>query len=116
MLTDMVVSDNLQKRAVKMLLQGATLLAEPCPYCKGVRVMSNGYALCVSCGSKPEKKTVPVTNFDNSSLKDVLQQKIESLSKELESESDHKKQQDILKMINSLLDTANKVQDNSDAN
>ena len=78
--------------------------------------MSNGYALCVSCGSKPEKKTVPVTNFDNSSLKDVLQQKIESLSKELESESDHKKQQDILKMINSLLDTANKVQDNSGAN
>lgn len=112
----MVMSDNLQKRAAKMLLQGAALLAEPCPYCKGVRVMSKGYALCVSCGSKPEKKTVPATNFDDSSLKDILQQKIKSLSKELESESDHKKQQDILKMINSLLDTANKVQDNSHAN
>ena len=109
----MVMSENLQKKAVRMLLQGATLLAEPCPYCRGVRVMNKGYALCVSCGSKPEKKTVPAANFDDSSLKNVLQQKIESLSKELESESDHKKQQDILKMINSLLDTANKVHDSS---
>ena len=37
-----------------MLLKGATLLGQPCPYCKGVRVMKDGYALCVSCGKEPE--------------------------------------------------------------
>lgn len=36
-----------------MLREGATLKAEPCPYCGGVRVMRGGYALCVGCGSEP---------------------------------------------------------------
>ena len=34
--------DELTKKAVNMLLNGATLLSEPCPYCKGVRVMKDG--------------------------------------------------------------------------
>ncbi len=42
-----------------MLLKGATLLSEHCPYCKGVRVMKDGHALCVSCGREPEKKDIP---------------------------------------------------------
>ena len=49
------MADELSKKAIEMLLKGATLLAEPCPYCKGVRVMKDGYALCVSCGKEPEK-------------------------------------------------------------
>ena len=48
------MSDDLTKQAVKMLLNGATLLSEPCPYCKGVRVMKDGNALCVNCGKKPD--------------------------------------------------------------
>lgn len=43
------------RRAAEMLLGGATLLAQPCPYCSGVRVMKDGRALCVSCGSEPER-------------------------------------------------------------
>ena len=42
-----------------MLLKGATLLSDPCPYCKGVRVMKEGLALCISCGREPMKKNIP---------------------------------------------------------
>ena len=44
------MSKGLTKKAVDMLLAGATLLSEPCPYCKGVRVMKDGNALCINCG------------------------------------------------------------------
>lgn len=47
------------RRAAEMLLGGATLLAQPCPYCSGVRVMKDGRALCVSCGSEPERPVPP---------------------------------------------------------
>jgi UPF0148 protein len=56
------VSEDLTKRAVEMLLQGATLLGEPCPYCSGVRVMKEGQALCVTCGREPEKRNIPQQN------------------------------------------------------
>ena len=50
------MSKDLTKKAVEMLLKGATLLSEPCPYCKGVRVMKDGHALCVSCGKEPTEE------------------------------------------------------------
>ena len=84
------VSKDLTKKAVEMLLQGATLLREPCPYCSGVRVMKEGQALCVSCGREPEKRDVP--QQDNKELKtsllETLEKKLEAISKELEQESD----------------------------
>ncbi len=72
------------KKAAEMLLNGATLLSDPCPYCKGVRVMKDGYALCISCGREPEKKDIPkekTTEKTKSPLEETLQKKIESLSK-----------------------------------
>lgn len=50
------------KRAATMLLNGATLLSQPCPYCKGVRVIRGGNAMCVSCGQEPEERQVPQDN------------------------------------------------------
>ena len=50
------MSEDIRKKAIEMLLSGATLLREPCPYCKGVRVIKNGDALCVSCGKSPDEK------------------------------------------------------------
>ena len=50
------MSEEVRKKAIEMLLSGATLLSEPCPYCKGVRVMKDGDALCVSCGKSPDKE------------------------------------------------------------
>ena len=93
-----------------MLLQGATLLSEHCPYCKGVRVMKDGYALCISCGREPEKKDIPKEKTQQrTSLEETLEKKIESLSKELEQENDHKKQKEILKSINMVLETIEKI-------
>ena len=73
------MTEDLTKKAAEMLLQGATLLSEPCPYCKGVRVMKDGQALCISCGKQPEKKEIPVENQPNkvSSIEKTFEKKLE---------------------------------------
>ena len=106
------MSKDLTKKAAEILLKGGTLLSEHCPYCKGVRVMKEGHALCISCGREPEKKDIPnekTQQKTKSHLEDTLERKIESLSKELEQENNHEKQQEILKSINSLLETMKKA-------
>jgi UPF0148 protein len=111
------MSNDLTKKAVKMLLNGATLLSEPCPYCKGVRVMKDGYALCINCGKEPEIKKIESeskTNEPNMIKKTentlgVLEEKLQNLSKELEDEKDHEKQHKILKSINSLVEIIGKL-------
>ena len=95
-----------------MLLNGATLLKEPCPYCKGVRVMKEGHALCIKCGKEPEKRDDGPKSTDNDKkigIQEVLEAKLEVLSKEFEAESDHEKQQKILESINSVIDTLDKI-------
>jgi len=107
-----MMSKDLQKKAAEMLLNGATLLSQPCPYCKGVRVMKDGQALCIKCGRKPEKKKisdVQKVEKQENVLKNTLEKKLESLSKELEQEKDHSKQQQILKSINSVIETISKI-------
>jgi len=104
------VSDELRKKAAEMLLNGATLLSEPCPYCKGVRVMKEGQALCTKCGRKPEKREITVEEKEEKTpLIDTFEKKLEELSKELEQEKDHDKQQSILKSINSILEMKEKI-------
>ena len=110
------MSSELSKKAVDMLLKGATLVSEPCPYCKGVRVIKDSYAFCVSCGKQPEikeKKLEPKPPESGSKKSEnvlkVLEQKLELLSKELEQEKDHEKQQQILKSINSLVEIIGKL-------
>ena len=105
------MSKDLTQRAVEMLLQGATMLKEPCPYCSGVRVMKEGHALCVSCGREPEKrKIVRQNNTDQkTNLLEILEKKLETLSKELEQETNHQRQQDILKSLNSVVDAIDKI-------
>jgi len=106
------MTKDLTKKAAEMLLNGATLLSEPCPYCTGVRVMKEGQALCISCGREPEKKIIQEkkpTEMKKSPLEETLNKKIEALSKELEQEKDHEKQQEILKSINLALETIQKI-------
>jgi len=111
------MSADLRKKAAEMLLKGATLLAEPCPYCRGVRIMKDGNALCVNCGKEPDAdKTAQKTVSENPSSKKPssvlisLKNKLEELTKELESEKDSEKQQQILKSINSLIETIDKLE------
>ena len=98
-----------------MLLNGATLVSEPCPYCKGVRVIKNGHALCINCGKEPEITQDKDSKVENNNKPKVvvpitiLEQKLETLSKELEAEKDHEKPEDILKSINSLVEIIGKL-------
>ena len=103
------MSEELRKNAAEMLLNGATLLSEPCPYCKGVRVMKEGQALCTKCGREPEKRKITIEKKEENQLKKTLERKLESLSKELEQEMNHDKQQNILKSINSVLEMIEKI-------
>ena len=107
------MSNDLTKKAADMLLGGATLLSEPCPYCKGVRVMKSGNALCVNCGKEPEKNN-DVTEDDKESKSDSnvlkkLEEKLEKLTDELSEESNHEKQESLLKSINSLVEIIKKM-------
>ena len=73
-----------------MILNGGTLLSEPCQYCKGVRVMKDGYALCVNCGKELEQKPTKTHTKEKkpiSTLKTLAQQ-LEKLSSQLAGENE----------------------------
>jgi len=98
------MSKDLTKKAVEMLLKGATLVSDPCPYCKGVRVMKDGHALCVNCGRGAKEENVPVQEkTEQNTTLAKFEQKLKALSEELEHEKDHQKQQQIMKSITDLM-------------
>jgi UPF0148 protein len=108
------MSQELRKKAVDMLLAGATLVAEPCPYCGGVRVIKDGNALCINCGKEPNKTKLAEAppqkqDLTQNPVLESLNKKLEQLTAELEIEKDHEKQQQILKSINSLIETIQKL-------
>ena len=104
------MSEEIKKRAIDMLLNGATLLSEPCPYCKGVRVMKDGNALCVSCGKSPDKEIEKRSQkVESDTPVKKLEEKLHNMTNELSKEEDHEKQQMILKSINLLIDTISKL-------
>ena len=97
-----------------MILSGGTLLSEPCPYCKGVRVMKDGHALCVNCGREPEQKPTKIQTKEKKSISTLktLEQKLEKLSTQLEKENKPAKQQELIKSIDLLIDIIAKLKSN----
>ena len=106
--------DDLTQKAIKILLGGGTLLSEPCPYCKGVRVMKDGHALCINCGKEPEEKKVKIQNKeeDSTSTLKTLEKKLEKLSSQLEKEENPSKQQELIKSIDLLINLIAKLKSN----
>ena len=106
--------NDLTQKAIKMILNGGTLLSEPCPYCKGVRVMKDGYALCVNCGKDPEQKPTKTQTKEKKSVFTLktLEQKLEKLSSQLERETEPAKQQELIKSIDLLIDIIAKLKPN----
>ena len=102
------------QKAVKILLGGGTMLSEPCPYCKGVRVMKDGNALCVNCGKEPEEKPIKAQseNEDSTSTLQTLEKKLEKLSSQLEKENEPTKQQELIKSIDLLINLIAKLKSN----
>ena len=97
-----------------MILDGGTLLSEPCPYCKGVRVMKDGHALCISCGKEPDEKPTKIENKekDSTSTLKTLEKKLEKLSVQLETEDEPAKQQELIKSIDLLINLIAKLKSN----
>ena len=108
------MQNDLTQKAIKMILSGGTLLSEPCPYCKGVRVMKDGHALCVNCGKEPEQKPTKAQIKEKKSVSTLktLEQKLEKLSSQLEMEEEPAKQQELIKSIDSLIDIIAKLKSN----
>ena len=108
------MSNDLTQKAIKMLLDGATLLSEPCPYCKGVRVMKDGHALCINCGKEAEQKPTKTETKEKKSISilKTLDKKLEELSTQLEKENEPAKQQELIKSIDSLIDIIAKLKSN----
>ena len=106
--------NDLTQKAIKMILNGGTLLSEPCPYCKGVRVMKDGYALCINCGKEPEQKPTKTQTKEKKSISTLktLEQKLEKLSSQLEREDKPAIQQELIKSIDSLIDIIAKLKSN----
>ena len=106
--------NDITQKAIKMILSGGTLLSEPCPYCKGVRVMKDGYALCVNCGKEPEQKPAKTQTKEKKSVSTLktLEQKLEKLSSRLEVENEPAKQQELIKSIDSLINIIAKLKSN----
>ena len=106
--------NDLTQKAIKMILSGGTLLSEPCPYCKGVRVMKDGYALCINCGKEPEQKPTKTQTKEKKSISTLktLEKKLEKLSSQLEREDKPAIQQELIKSIDSLIDVIAKLKSN----
>ena len=108
------MSKELTKKAVDLLLKGATLVSDPCPYCKGVRIMKEGSALCVSCGREAKEERIEsITtkleqNTENITM-DNLDRKIKVLTEELQKENDFEKQKQILHSINEIIGIKEKL-------
>ena len=106
------MSEEIRKKAIEMLLSGATLVSEPCPYCKGVRVMKDGNALCVSCGKSPNSDIdVKDGELEEKTPIKQLEEKLQNMTNALSNEKDLKKQQEMLKSINLLIETIEKLKD-----
>jgi len=76
--------------------------------------MKDGHALCVNCGKEPEQKSIKTEikeKKSNSTLK-ILEEKLEKLSIQLESENEPVKQQELIKSIDSLVNVIAKLKSN----
>ncbi len=106
------MAEDLTKKAAEMLLRGATLVSQPCPYCSGVRVIKDGNALCTSCGRRPGgKETGKDATVQAPAALQILEKKLDALSRELEGETDHGRQQEIIRAVDSLIDAIAKLKD-----
>ena len=105
------MSKDFMQKAAKMVIDGATILSEPCPYCKGVRVMKDGNALCVNCGKEPKQKPIKKQTKTKKSVSalSILEKKLKKLSHQLEKENNPTKQQELIKTIDSLIGIIGKL-------
>lgn len=95
------------ERGVELLRKGAILLKEPCPKCGGLQVLYKGRKICLKCGNLEEAFTSPSDVL--SDLKFMLLDKIKATSDKLGSESDLKKQTELVDLLLKYVELFDKV-------
>ena len=108
------MSKDLIQKAAKMVINGATIMSEPCPYCKGVRIIKDGNALCINCGKEPDQKQIKkqTRRKKSAGVLNTLERKLEKLSQQLEKEDNPTKQQELIKSIDDLIAIIAKLKEN----
>ena len=108
------MSKDLIQKAAKMVINGATIMSEPCPYCKGVIIIKYGNALCINCGKEPDQKQIKKQTRGKKSagVLNTLERKLEKLSQRLEKEDNPTKQQELIKSIDDLIAIIAKLKEN----
>jgi len=108
------MSKDLIQKAAKMVINGATIMSEPCPYCKGVRIIKDGNALCINCGKEPDQKQIKKQTRGKKSagVLNTLERKLEKLSHQLEKEDNPTRQQELIKSIDDLIAIIAKLKEN----
>lgn len=108
------MSKDLIQKAAKMVINGATIMSEPCPYCKGVRIIKDGNALCINCGKEPDQKQIKKQTGGKKSagVLNTLERKLEKLSQQLEKEDNPTRQQELIKSIDDLIAIIAKLKEN----
>ena len=107
-----------------LLRRGATLLMEACPKCGGVQVKYQGKIYClnednldevlsgrpgVQSAIKKEDKKQVTASEGSDSLRKLLEEKLASTSKQLESTTDVEEQSKLLDLITKYLETLQKL-------
>ena len=108
------MSKDLIQKAAKMVINGATIMSEPCPYCKGVRIIKDGNAMCINCGKEPDQKQIKKQTRGKKSagVLNTLERKLEKLSQQLEKEDNPTRQQELIKSIDDLIAIIAKLKEN----
>ena len=108
------MSKDLIQKAAKMVINGATIMSEPCPYCKGVRIIKDCNALCINCGKEPDQKQIKKQTRGKKSagVLNTLERKLEKLSQQLEKEDNPTRQQELIKSIDDLIAIIAKLKEN----
>jgi len=113
----------------ELIRHGATILQEPCPRCGAVQIKFHGKVYCTNeddlesllnpvsqSGAPPtvqgkleEKRPEPATSETTNSVRKLLEEKLNILSKQLDSTTDIDEQAKILELMSKYLETLEKV-------
>ena len=106
-----------------LLRRGGTLLQEPCPKCGGVQIRFVGKTYCMNeddleaalspkpaaIQPEPVAKKLPKSDSGSNTLRVLLQNKLDVVSKQLDSTTDLQEQAKLLDLISKYIETLEKL-------
>jgi UPF0148 protein len=103
-----------------LLLKGGTLLQEACPRCGGVQIRYQGKVYCLAednieditkSSAVPAQKEAPAkTSESSSTLRKMLEEKLATVTKQLDATTDIQEQTKLLDLISKYIETLQKLE------